>query len=300
MVNRSTEVRHLHALCVLAQELHFGRAAQRLNMTQPALSQLIRDLEGKLGFRLVERTTRRVLLTGPGRSFLAEAEAILLHLDRAIETSRAEAGQAANSIRIGAILPTSFEFLPSVLASFRRRYPKAEIHIESRESPQLVTAVETGALHVALLRPPKNAGTLSVETLRREPFVAAMRTDHPLARTELLHLDDLKKECIIRIARGDLRDAFDEIDQQLEGAGLDLNQSRSADTTLTALALVCAGDGISLVPAWAATLPWKDVCFRRVEDLSACIDLAVAWEATNLPPIAQHFIDVARRTALLS
>lgn len=297
MVSRSTEVRHLQALSILAQELHFGRAAQRLNMTQPALSQLIRDLETKLGFRVVERTTRKVLLTGPGRSFLSEAEAILQHLDRAIETSRAEAGQAANSIRIGAILPTSFEFLPAVLAKFRHRYPKAEVHIETRESPQLVTAVETGALHVALLRSPKNTGTLNIETLKREPFVAAMRVEHPLARAEVLQLADLKSECIVRIARGDLRDAFDEIDEQLEAAGLDINQSQSADNTLTALALVCAGDGISLVPSWAANLPWKEVCFRQVHDLTASIDLAIVWEATNLPPIAQHFIDVARRTA---
>lgn len=289
-------MRHLQALSVLAQELHFGRAAQRLNMTQPALSQLIRDLEGKLGFRLVERTTRRVLMTGPGRSFLAETDAILRHLDQAIENARAEAGQAANTIRIGAILPTAFEFLPAVLASFRCRYPKAAVHIESKESPQLVTAIETGALHVALLRPPKNAGTLQIETLWREPFVAAMRVDHPLTKADPLRLRDLKNEKIVRIARGDLRDAFEEIDQQLEAAGLDLEQNQSADTTMSALSLVCAGDGITVVPSWAASLPWKEVCFRQVSDLTACIDLAVAWEATNLPPIAQHFIDVARRT----
>ena len=297
MVSRSTEIRHLQALSVLAQELHFGRAAQRLNITQPALSQLIRDLEGKLGFRLVERTTRRVLLTSPGRSFLAEAEVILLHLDRAIEASRAEAGQASNSIRIGAILPTAFEFLPAVLASFRRRYPNAQVHLESKESPQLVKALETGALHVALLRPPKNCGTLRIETLRRDPFVAAMREDHPLSTAENLQLRDLLAEKIVRIARGDMRDAFDEIDRQLVAAGLNLTQSQASDTTLAALALVTAGDGICLVPSWAAALPWKGLCFRPVRDLTACIDLAIAWEATNLPSIAEHFIDVARRAA---
>ena len=297
MVGRTTEIRHLQAFAMLAQELHFGRAAQRLSMTQPALSQLIRDFESKLGFRLVERTTRRVVLTRPGQAFLADAERILLQLDRATEQARAQAGKAANSIRIGAILPTSFEFLPAVLASFRRRYATAQVHIESKESPQLVTAVETGALHVALLRPPQKVGTLQVETLRQEPFLAAMRVDHRLARVERLRLRDLKAEKIVRIARGDLRDAFDEIDEQLEAAGLDLDQSQATDTTLTALALVCAGDGVSLVPSWAANLPWKEVCFRQVSDLTARIDLAIAWEGSNTPEIAQHFIDVARRVA---
>jgi len=295
MTGRSTEIRHLQAFTVLAEELHFGRAAQRLNITQPALSQLMRDLETRLGFRLVERTTRRVLLTASGQSFLGEAETILQHLDRAIERCRIEAGQEANTIRIGAILPATFEFLPAVLASFRHRYPNADLHIESRESPPLVTAVETGALHVALLRPPRNAGTLRMETVRRDPFVAAMRVDHPLAKADALRLRDLRSEKIVRIARGDLRDAFEEIDMQLEAAGLRLDQSQATDTTLTALALVCAGAGISLVPAWAAALPWREVCFRQVLDLTARIDLAVVWEASNLPPIAQHFIDVARR-----
>jgi DNA-binding transcriptional LysR family regulator len=171
------------------------------------------------------------------------------------------------------------------------------IHIENRESQQLVTAVETGALHVAVLRPPRNAGTLRVESLRRDPFVVAMRTDHPLAKADALRLRDLKGAKLVRISRGDLREAFDEIDQQLNAAGLDLEQSQRADTTLTAMAFVAAGDGVSVVPSWAASLSWKDVCFRQVRDLTACIDLAIAWEATNLPPIAEHFIEVARRTA---
>jgi DNA-binding transcriptional LysR family regulator len=296
-VGRSTEIRHLQALSALAQELHFGRAAQRLNMTQPALSQLIRALEDKVGFRVVERTTRRVLLTAAGRTFLIEAEAILLRLDRAIEHARVEAGQASDSIRLGAILPTSLEFLPALLSSFRRRYPTARIHIETKESPRLVTAVESGALHVALLRPPRNIGSLRMESLRREPFLAAMRTEHRLAAADTVRLCDLVGERLVRISRADLLEAFDDVDDQLRASGCDLETSQTADTTLTALALVSAGDGISLVPSWAAAMPWKGVCFRKVEDLTASIELAVVWEATNLPPIARHFIDVARRTA---
>ena len=297
MIGRSTEIKHLQALVALAQELHFGREAQRLNMTQPALSQSIRDMEARLGFRLLERTTRKVLLTGPGRTFLAEAELILRHLDRAVDTARTEAGQASNTLRVGAILPTAFEFLPRTLSRFRHRYPDAHVHIENKESQHLAAAVESGALHVAILRPPRNAGTLRIETLRRDHFVAAMRVDHPLAKSEALHLRDLKAEKVVRIVRGDLREAFDAIDRELEAAGVDLSRSQSAETTLTALALVCAGDGISLVPSWAAGLPWTEVCFRQVHDLTASIELAAVWESTNFPPIAQHFVEMARRAA---
>lgn len=294
-MGRSAEIRHLQALSVLAQELHFGRAAHRLHITQPSLSQLIRDLEVRLGFRVVERTTRKVILTDAGRSFLDDAEAILRHLDRATISARAEAGQAANTLRIGTILPTTFEFLPMALARFRHRYPSAEVYIETKESTDLVRAVERGLLHVALLRAPKSAGTLKIETIRRESFLAVMRADHRLAARQVLEMSDLKSEKIVRLARDDLRDAFGEIDRQLESAGVDAAESQTAESTLTAVSLVCAGDGISLVPSWAATLPWKDVRFCEVSDLSATIDLAIAWERTNLPPIAEHFIDVVRR-----
>lgn len=282
---------------ILAQELHFGRAAQRLAITQPALSQLVRDLESRLGFRVVERTTRKVLLTSAGRTFLPEADAILLRLDRAIETARTEAGHAANTIRIGAILPMAFEFLPAVLSRFRSRYPDADVHIENSQSEKLLRGVEAGTLHIALLRPPKSRGLLQMETLRREAFMAAMRSDHALARMDELSLRHLKKAKIVRISRGDLRDAFDGIDEELEAAGVDLDTSIAADTTLTAMALVSAGDGVSLVPSWASTLPWPGVCFREVHGLVTRIDLAVAWEAGHLPPIAEHFIELSRQHA---
>jgi DNA-binding transcriptional LysR family regulator len=281
----------------LAEELHFGRAAQRLNITQPALSQLIRDLESRLGFRVVERTTRKVLLTPAGQRFLGEAEAIIIRLDRAIERAQEEAGQAANTIRIGAILPTTFEFLPLVLKTFRRRYPEARVYIDGRDSPQLATAVETGSLHVALLRPPKNPGTLHIEMLRRETFAAAMREDHKLATYDSICLRHLVSERLLRILRPGRHESFDEIERQMEGAGIDPTLAGTAESTLTALALVSAGDGIALVPSWVTTLPWSGLRFQAVGDLSARIDLSIAWEGRAPLPIVQHFIDVAKRVA---
>jgi DNA-binding transcriptional LysR family regulator len=110
-------------------------------------------------------------------------------------------------------------------------------------------------------------------------------------------LANLLSEKMVRISRGDMREAFQEIDRQLGAAGVDLAKCQLADTTLSALALVSAGDGIGLVPSWAAALPWKGVCFRPVRDLTARIDLAIAWDATNLPPIVESFIEMARRMA---
>jgi len=139
---------------------------------------------------------------------------------------------------------------------------------------------------------------LRIEILRRETFVAAMRAEHRLAAKESLQLKEMIPERILRISRADLREAFDEIDRQLVDTGFDLERCQTVDTTLTALALVSAGDGISLVPSWATAMPWKGLCFRPVEDLTARIDLAIAWEGSTPAPIVQHFIDVARRTTV--
>jgi len=296
MAGRSTEIKHLQALSTIAQELHFGRAANRLGVTQPALSQLIRDLEDRLGFRVLERTTRKVLLTDPGKTFLAEAEFIIRRLDLAIENAREEAGQAANSVRIGAILPTAFGVLPDVLTRFKQRCPTADVHIESGESRNLIRLVETEALQIALLRPPSKTGTLQIETIRKEPFLAVMRQDHRLAEKGEVPLTALKHENLIRIVRSDPEDPFVKIDKALEDAGVDLSVSKSTEGTLTALAHVCAGDGITLVPSWAASLPWSNICFKPVDGLNVSIDLAMVWEKTNLSSVAQQFLDAARRT----
>lgn len=289
-------MRHLRAFTTLADELHFGRAAQRLNLTQPALSQMLRELETRIGARLVERTTRRVVLTDLGEAFLPEAQALLQGFEQAFERARVASGQDVDVIRIGAIMSTTFAFLPEVLIRFRRRYPAIRIEIESKQSRELVTAVEKGALHAALVRPPRNPGSLHLATLLRERFVAAVPAGHALAVRPDLTLPDLIGERLVRISRADLRDAFGEVDRELTSAGLEVATAQSVDSTLTALALVAAGDGVSLVPDWAAALAWTGVAFRPVTDLQARIELAAAWTGASPPPAVQHFLDVAART----
>lgn len=295
MVSRSTEIRHLQALCTLAQELHFGRAAQRLNITQPALSKALHDLEAKLGFRVLERTTRKVILTPAGRMFLREAEAILLRLETAIEQSRAEAGQSNDKIRIGVILPMMFDFLPSILTSFRHRYPKVQIHIENRESLQLAAAVESGSLHVALISPPKQTGLLRMETVRQDSFVVAMRDDHKLAAHKTLQLAQLVGANVLRILSAGMHESFDAVDLHMRRAGIDLDRCQITETPLTALALIAAGNFVSLVPSWLTGMPWAGLRFLPLSDVSTQIDLAIAWEASIPIPTVQHFIETARK-----
>src|SRR5579862_6748941 len=121
MKTRAAEIRQFQAFSILAQELHFGRAASRLAVTQPALSQLLRDLEERVGVPLIQRTTRHVALTVAGAVFLEDAQDILLRVDRAVDRARDAAGYQGELLRVGAGLPTAFSFLPALLKLYRRR-----------------------------------------------------------------------------------------------------------------------------------------------------------------------------------
>lgn len=293
---RTADLRQLRAFSVLAQELHFGRAATRLAITQPALSQLVRDLEARVGVPLLERTTRRVSLTPAGMGFLADVDDILHRLQGAVDRARDSHGLSTERLRVGAGLFTTFSMLPGLLRRFRQRYPTVKVEVEILGSAEIVRAIERGELDIGLLRPPAEPGRLHVETLLEEGFLAVMAEDHPLAGRRRISLADLAAQEVLRLSRPDLRDAFNAVDRQLEDAGLTLDRCMITHSTLNALALVSATGGISIVPAWASAGHWAGLAFRKVEDLTATIDLAIAWSADRRDAAIFNFAEAATRT----
>ena len=288
------DLRHLRAFVILTEELHFGRAAQRLGVSQPALTQSIRAMETALGTPLVERTTRRVTTTPAGLAFAHDAIEILSRVSLAIDKAQREGGVEAKSLRVGAIFPTMYDLLPRVLAHLKNRHRDVGVQLETWESPRLVAAVEAGTLDVAILRPPRDSGALEIVTLALEDFVLAVPSSHALASVEHLALADLASHQLLRIARADIRDGFDEVDRQLLVAGIDLRAARTVSTTLNAVSLVAAGEGLAIVPGWTRVLPWKGVTFRRIDDLRAALELSVAWRADNRSTLVEYFVRAAR------
>ena len=180
------ELRHLRYFVTLADELHFGRAARRLGISQPPLSQQIKALEDGLGARLFERTNRRVALTQAGRMFLDEARATLAQADRAVQVARRAQRGELGELRIG-MFPSA-PLIPVVgrsILAFRRGYPDVQLTLSEFESRQQMQALAEGREHIAIVRGPASPNVpaeLSASELLRERLVMVMPADHALAR----------------------------------------------------------------------------------------------------------------------
>jgi DNA-binding transcriptional LysR family regulator len=196
------DLRHLRYFTCVAEELHFGRAALRLGISQPPLSQQIRALEEELGVQLLERTSRRVRLTEAGRQFLPEARATIAQADQAARTARLAHRGEVGRLRLG--FSTSVPFIPRVvdaLSRFRQAYPQVSLELDELSRDEQMSRVERGLLDVAIMRAfstpdlPPNMQSLRIQM---DGVMLAMRQDHPLAhRTDVLALDDLRGEPMI-------------------------------------------------------------------------------------------------------
>jgi DNA-binding transcriptional LysR family regulator len=169
------ELRQLRYFTTLAEELHFGRAAKRLALTQPPLSQAILNLERELGVRLFERTRRRVALTHAGRAFLDEARQTLLCAERAAERARRASRGEVGRLSVGFLANTAYTLLPLVLRDFARGFPGVSLDLRELTIPQQLDALRRGNIDVGLLRPPVADAEIAADTILEEPSCSRCR-----------------------------------------------------------------------------------------------------------------------------
>ena len=175
------ELRHLRYFVAVAEELHFGRAAIRLFIAQPSLSQQIRQLEEELGFPLLKRTKRSVELTDAGQVFLVAARNILAQVQEAKRAAqRAYRGEVGRLV-VGYISSSTYDLLPVMLRAYRERFPHVEVALRELTTPTQVRALEENELQIGLLRLPISTPLVNVEVVRREPIVCVLPEEHPLA-----------------------------------------------------------------------------------------------------------------------
>jgi DNA-binding transcriptional LysR family regulator len=180
-VMNGMELRHLRYFVTVAEELHFGRAATRLAIVQPSLSQQIRQLEDELGFPLLYRTKRYVELTDAGKVFLVEARQVLAQVREAKHTAqRAYRGEVGRLV-VGYISSSTYDLLPLMLRVYRERFPAVEVALRELTTQEQLRALEEEYIQVGLLRLPISAPLLHVEVVRREPIVCVLPEEHPLA-----------------------------------------------------------------------------------------------------------------------
>lgn len=283
------ELRHLRYFCAVADELHFGRAARRLHIAQPALSRQIRKLEEEVGTTLLARTQRSVALTMPGQAFLERAEQILDNVNQAVAEANRIADGQTGSLRVAFIHSSTYNLTPTALDIFATHHPGIRLELQEMTVIDQKRAIGRGDVDIGLLRPPVEDRSLSFESVMKEGFVLAVPRQHRLADQPIVNLRALAHEQFIMFERRQSPLFHERIMQSCEEAGFVPRVAQEAIQIHTVLGLVGAGLGIALMPDAAQKLLMPRVCFIRVAQPIQPVEIALAWRRDNLNPALPLF-----------
>ncbi|MDQ0189197.1 LysR family transcriptional regulator [Alicyclobacillus cycloheptanicus] len=286
------ELRHLEYFVAVAEELNFARAAARLKMTQPPLSQQILQLERELGVQLFQRTKRKVELTAAGEVFLREARDVLARVDHAAEQARRADRGEIGELSIGFVGSATYDILPVVVREYRRRYPHVHLSLTEMATPVQVEALARRDIDVGVLRPPV-AGAIESVTIHAAHCVLAIPKGHPLAQAPSISVQDTACVPHILIARKTWAGLHDEIVSLCNRSGFTPHIVQEAFEFQTVLGLVAAGIGIAFVPPSAQNLHARDVVYRTVAGPAPMAAMAIAWRTTDASALVRNFVDIA-------
>jgi DNA-binding transcriptional LysR family regulator len=288
------ELRHLRYFVAVAEELHFGRAAVRLRVVQPALSQQIQRLERELGVPLLLRTKRRVSLTAAGEAFLVEARRTLAAADSAVEFARRAGAGETGRLRIGYVDLAMWGPLPGLLRGYRVEHPGVELRLTELHTAPQRDALRRGDLDVGFLSLRPGEDEFDGLEVASEPLVAALPEDHPGARRARIPLAALAKEPWV-LFPPELRTQYLELTHAAcSAAGFVPHVVQEARQLHTLTALVSAGLGVTLVPEAVARARRAGVAFRPLAGRAPRLPLHLVWRAGELGSTAQRFVAVVR------
>lgn len=289
------ELRHLRYFTMLAEELHFGRAAARLGIAQPALSQQIRQLENELGVVLLERSKRRVRLTGAGEAFLEKARGALSQAEDAIAVARQVGRGEIGRLSVGFVTSALYGLFPDVIRSFRQRFPKVHLTLQELPVVEQPRALRSGRIQVSFLRPPLESEGLTVRTISMEPWLAALPAAHRYSRRSTIPLRWLAKDPFILFPRDLAASLYDQIISMCQRAGFSPNIVLEAQMH-TIVSLVAAGIGAAVVPASLQNLRRHGVVYKPLQGTTPKVELAVAWRENDPSSVLQSFLAVLWET----
>ncbi|SDS14102.1 LysR substrate-binding domain-containing protein [Agrococcus carbonis] len=289
------ELRHIRAFIAVAEELHFGRAAERLHIAQPPLSQQIRQLETHLGVRLFERNTRSVSLTSAGEAFLEPARAVLSGVEDAERAARAGGRGEYGRVTIGFAGASSEAALPVLARAVRRAHPNLELDMRGQLYANAALAkIADGSLDLGFVRLPIGAPGIEHQVVEEEELIVAMPLGHPLAAQETVALRDLAQEPFITFP-ADSGSSLHAITQQVcLNEGFAPTVVQSAPDSYTILALVAAGVGVTLTLTSCMHARQEDIVYRRLSDALPTLDAAIAWRSMNSSAALRAVLDVVR------
>lgn len=275
------DVRHFRYFQAVAQELHFGRAAARLCIAQPALSRQIQQLEEEIGTPLLRRTQRRVELLPAGQVFLERCNLILDEVARAVIDARRTGAGEFGRLSVGFIHSSTYGLLPAIVERFRHLYPDIQLELHEMPIAEQHVALTRGVIDVGLLRPQPAPAELEVQPVLEDPFLVAVPHVHPLARRHSVRLEELANEPIVMFPHRGSPLFHSRIMAMCERAGFTPRVVQEATQIHTVAGLVGAGIGLAIIPGTARNLHPRGVRFLEIVDRPEPVHVALGWVRTK-------------------
>lgn len=294
------DLKLLKCFVTVADELHFGRAAQRLDILPSALGRNIRLLEEDLGLRLFNRTTRNVSLTRGGQTLLQESRELLAHADRVFMEAKQSADIKERVFRLGAIDSAATGLIPQLVHDFREACPEVELALVEDKTAKLLPKLLSGALDIAFVRPPQYPRPeIEFSFLLNEPAMVALPTKHPLCKLKKITISDLVEVPLIVPSARSRPHSYNLTFRLFREAGLQPTIVQQAEEKQTIVTMVGAGIGAAIIPYWSTRMTMDGVVYRPMVDIKGkqiCqLPLATAWVSGFDDSIRDKLVEVLEK-----
>ncbi len=284
------ELRHLRYFTTLAEELHYGRAAGRLYIAQPALSKQIASLERELGVKLFDRTRRRVELTPSGALLLPEAQRLVELSTRFTQNARRVRDGLIGTLRLGYTGPVAESALPQLLRLHHRRYPDMIMSLREATTQVVLDDVRDGVFDAAFLRVTSTETDLEVLEVRREPAILAVPQDHPFYAREQVRFAELRDQPLVMMTRDVEPQLYDHAIALCAAAGFSPSIVHEADSVQTTLSMVASGLGLAVVTASARLTARAGVNYLPLVEPTPSVTLSLAHRRDHISPALAAFL----------
>ena len=285
--------RQLRSFIAVGEELHFGRAAAIVHLSQPALSLQISGIEEELGVKLFSRNRRKTELTHAGRIFLTEARLLVQRTDEAIALVRRASLGEVGTLRIGFISTAAAILIPSLVKRFREHHPHVTLELRNVLTQDQVTQLQDKKLDLGFLRLPlRTPPEILTRVMHREPFVLLLPSKHPLAEKEDLQLSDCKGADFVMYTRKMAPGFHDQLLGILHRHGVTPSVVQEAAEMYTLISLVAAGMGIAIAPASIQLHQADHVVIRELANEKSRSEIAIAWDQNDVPATTQLFLEM--------
>lgn len=286
-------LRHFWYFLAVAEERHFGKAAKRLGMSQPPLSQQIQVLEQSLGVKLFERSRQGVRLTKEGGEILGPVQRFMEHAQRLqVEVLDARQGRDT-SVTIGAVNAAIFDIMPRLTRIAKQRYPHLSLSLSEMDSASALSAVQNGAIDIALARFDQPVSALEIRPIVKDHLVVVLPIDHRLTRHDRVALAELADESMVLSPRRVSPSFFDQVVSACRNVGFSPRVVYEVRSAVSQIAFVGCGDAIGMVPSRSMRFGGGDVVFRPLVEKIEVVTIAAAWDPTRRKDVVPSIVEIA-------